>query len=267
MVRASKQRAIAGTVTNYMKVNSFLLLAFWLGMVCSCNTQDSGAKAPESEEEYSWSLEQAKKHAADYNNPETWIQETLMMEIENLSLYPQDDVPLHTSPFPTPKYDSPGNGNGPLEIEIGGKKIVGHNVIIGRGPHSEHLFKNEGDKFISYFSIITISDGLGTPNPVHASSRNHPHYFSQGSLNTSSKNRVDWIAVQLADKGALAIVNGRTFDLRVGRLIMVAPQKDGSIRFYQKDAPCMNSNELDYYLQDLKEDKHVIGFFAQAGNI
>ena len=52
-------------------------------MVWSCNSKDSDAKAPDTEKEYSWSLEQAEKHASDFNNPETWIQETLNMEIEN----------------------------------------------------------------------------------------------------------------------------------------------------------------------------------------
>jgi hypothetical protein len=205
--------------------------------------------------------------ASDFNSPEKWDTKTLEMEIENLEKYPALDLPLFDSPFPTPEYASPGNGNGTIETEIGGKNIIGHNVFIGRGEHSEHLFKNAEDTYITYFTILTISDGKETENPVMATSRNHPHYLSQGSLNTSTKSRVDWIATQLADKNAYAIVNSRFFDLRVGRLILVAPQKDGSIRFYQTDASPMDSAELKKFIEALKTDRKTMGFFNNEDNI
>jgi hypothetical protein len=72
---------------------------------------------------------------------------------------------------------------------------------------------------------------------------------------------VDWIAVQLADKNAYAIINSRLFDLRVGRLILAAPQKDGSIRFYQTDAPLMNAKERKKYIKNMNADSKMIRFF------
>ncbi|NRB83133.1 MAG: hypothetical protein HRU49_05085 [Winogradskyella sp.] len=147
------------------------------------------------------------------------------------------------------------------------KKIIGHTVIIGRGEHSEHLFKTITDEYITYFTILTIADSLKTENPVIATSRNHPHYLAQGSLNKSSKSRVDWVAIQLADKNAYSIVNARIFDLRVGRLILVAPQKDGSIRFYQTQAPTMNLNEREKFIENLKTQPKAIAFFSDHNNI
>lgn len=247
-----------------MKTNSWLALIFLLGILTSCNTQTE--KKDTISESY-WTLEKAKKLAADFNSPEKWDNKTLEMEVENLKKYPPSDFPLFESPFPTPEYFSPGNGNGHIQTEIGGKKIIGHYVIIGRGEHSEHLFKNADDEYVTYFTILTIADGKVTENPVQATSRNHPHYLSQGSLNTSTKSRVDWISTQLADKNAYTIVNLRLFDLRVGRLILAAPQKDGSIRFYQTDALPMNSVEREKFIEDLKTDQKAIEFFQYENNI
>ena len=217
-----------------------------------------------------WTLEKARKHARDYNDSTKWETETLDMEVENLKKYSQLDFPLYQSPFPTPKYSSPGNGNGGIESKIANKNIVGHYAIIGKGEHSEHLFKKIKDtteKYATYFAILTISDGKDSRSPVEASSRNHPNYFSQGSLNTSTKSRVDWVAIQLADKNAYAIVNGRIFDLRVGRIILAAPQKDGSIRFYQTDAPPMSTKDKDKYIEELKTDENAKEFFGAETNI
>ena len=109
-----------------------------------------------------WTLEKAKKQAQDYNDSTKWEIETLDMEVENLQKYPLLDFPLYQSPFPTPKYSSPGNGNGGIESKIADKNIVGQYAIIGKGEHSEHLFQNFKDtteKYATYFAILTISDG------------------------------------------------------------------------------------------------------------
>lgn len=220
-----------------------------------------------NEQETFWNLEKSKKHAADYNSPGTWDMKTLEKETKSHKKNPPADYPLFPSPFPTPKYDSPGNGNGPIQTKIGNAQIIGQYVTIGKDEHSQHLFKNPTDQYVSYFTILTISDGKGKSNPVSATSRNHPHYLSQGSLNTSTRSRVDWVAVQLADKNAYATVNSRIFDLRVGRVILAAPQSDGSIRFYQLDAPAMNTKEREAYIESLKKNKKVVAFFSTKSNI
>jgi hypothetical protein len=247
-----------------MKTNFLLTFIILIGILTSCN---SHSEKKDTFTEPFWTLEKAKKMASDFNSPEKWDNKTLVMEIEMLKKYPPLDFPLYTSPFPTPDYESPGNGNGSIETEIGGKKIIGHTVIIGRGKHSEYLFKNLNDEYVTYFTILTIADGIETENPVLATSRNHPHYLAQGSLNTSSKSRVDWVAIQFANKNAYGIVNTRIFDLRIGCLILVAPQKDGSIRFFQTEAPTMNSDEREKFIENLKTEPRVFEFFNNENNI
>lgn len=236
-------------------------------MLASCNSESKKKDNNDLAIEPFWNLEKAKKQALDFNSSDTWDTKTLEMEIGYIDALTSLDFPFFTSPFPTPEYESPGNGNSSIETEIGGKKIIGHTVIIGRGEHSEHLFKTITDEYITYFTILTIADSLKTENPVIATSRNHPHYLAQGSLNKSSKSRVDWVAIQLADKNAYSIVNARIFDLRVGRLILVAPQKDGSIRFYQTQAPTMNLNEREKFIENLKTQPKAIAFFSDHNNI
>lgn len=254
-------------VTINMKTNISITFIFWIGMLIPCHSQTVKKEITDTIHDPYWTLEKAKKLASDFNSPKKWDMKTLEMEIENLDKYPSSDYPLNVSPFPTPEYASPGNGNGAIETIISEKKIIGHYVIIGKGEHSDYLFGNPEDEYVTYFTILTISDEMESENPVMASSRNHPHYVSQGSLNTSSKSRVDWIATQFADKNAFAMVNSRLFDLRVGRLILVAPQKDGSIRFYQTDMQTLNSKEREKYIEELKTSKTAIEFFNDKNNI
>lgn len=237
-----------------------------LVVTVSCSTTRGHKQNEESKSPY-WTLEKAKDQASDFNSPETWDTETLEMEVGYIDALTSQDLPLFSSPFPTPKYDSPGNGNGPIKTEISGKSVEGQYAIIAKGEHSSHLFNNSADEYVVYFTVLSIADGKELENPVSATSRNHPHYLSQGSINTSTKSRVDWVAVQLADQNAYAIINFRLFDLRAGRLILVAPQKDGSIRFYQTDAPIMNTTEQKEYIENLKNKAEVIDFFNNKNNI
>lgn len=238
-----------------------------LSLLISCTADQRQIEDKATPSEPFWNLEKAKRQASDFNSPEKWDTETLEMEIGYVDVLTSQDLPLFASPFPTPTYESPGNGNSPVETEIGGKKIIGQTVTIGRGDHSEYLLANSTDDHATYFTILTIADGMETENPLLATSRNHPHYVSQGSLNTSSKSRVDWVAAQLADRNAYAIVNTRLFDLRVGRLILVAPQKDGSIRFYQSSIPIMSSAEHKDYIDNLDSKSEMIDFFKNGNNI
>lgn len=239
---------------------TFFTTFFCIFLCCSI----SSCQKIEDEE---WNLEQAIEQARKFNSPDNWDLKMLQMEMTTYDDYFYDDYPLMMSPFPTPEYSSPGNGNRGLRVKINGKQIIGHTALIGRGTYSEDLFLNADDKYVSYFTILVIDDQKGNPNPVAVSSRNHPNYFAQGSINTGGRNRVDWVAIQMADGNAYAVVNGKIFDLRVGRVIFAAPKKDGSIRFYQANDQTMNPEELDQYLKKIEDSNRVVDFFSGDGNI
>lgn len=100
-----------------------------------------------------------------------------------------------------------------------------------------------------------------------ASSRNHPDYIGQGSINTK-ENRIDFISFLTADRNNYAIVNLRLFDLNQGRIVRIAPQKDGSFRSMQRDAPVLSAEEVERYLiEELLNESKVNTFFTNDGNI
>ncbi|GAB5408530.1 MAG: hypothetical protein BalsKO_08950 [Balneolaceae bacterium] len=102
---------------------------------------------------------------------------------------------------------------------------------------------------------------------VFVSSRNHPHYVGQGFVKTKS-NEIDFMSFLTADRNGYAIVNMRLFDLRIGRIVLIAPQKDGTLRSLQLDSEIMSSEEMDDHMKNLmSNDKTVIDFFTKKSNI
>ena len=246
-----------------MRFPVFKFLVFIMPVASLAQDDDSAIVS----NEFIWNEHTAAKQAEKFNSPATWDMEVLQSEIDFLKEFPSPDYPLHMSPFPTPDYTTNGNGSKGSSLKISGKPVIGHSAIVNRGKHSEFLFKDENNRQAVYFTILSIDNGLEEPNPIVVSSRNHPNYFAQGSLNSNSENRVDWVAIQSADQNAYAVVNGKIFDLRLGRVILAAPQQDGSIRFFQTKCGPMSTADLDSYLQRLKTDKKAIEFFSKGGNI
>jgi hypothetical protein len=80
--------------------------------------------------------------------------------------------------------------------------------------------------------------------------------------------------MQLADRSAYAIVNMRLFDLRFGRLVIVAPQPDNTLRFLQvetgdllpegKEMPPIVNN-LNAHISNLLKKKEVLDFVNRFG--
>ncbi|MCH7524997.1 MAG: hypothetical protein IIC74_08310 [Bacteroidetes bacterium] len=122
-----------------------------------------------------------------------------------------------------------------------------------------------------FFSIVVLTDSIDlkryTHTDVSVSSRNHPHYVGQGFVKTKS-NRIDFVSFISADRNSYAIINLRLFDLRIGRIILIAPKKDGTLRSLQLDSPTMSSDEMDNHLKwILENNKQVIDFFTKPDNI
>ncbi len=83
---------------------------------------------------------------------------------------------------------------------------------------------------------------------------------------------VDWVQIALANDNNWAIINKRIFDLKFGTSILVAPQKDGSLRFLQLPAPgsYQQSNQkqfFDEYVAGLAKNESVNAFFTNENTI
>ncbi len=121
-----------------------------------------------------------------------------------------------------------------------------------------------------FFQIIVLTDTTDNENyALHQSavlSRNHPDYLGQGFIKTQS-NRIDYLAFQTAENDAFAIVNTRLYNLNFGKTILIAPQKDKTLRSLQIKSPQMTSLSLKKSTEDLLNQKEIIDFFQKEGNI
>ena len=102
---------------------------------------------------------------------------------------------------------------------------------------------------------------------VNVVSRNHPDYLGQGMIKTKNE-KIEFVAFITAERKQFAIVNSRLFDLELGRTILIAPQKDGSLRSMQiKSEEIIDFKNLKNYNQSLINDKKIIEFFNSENTI
>lgn len=115
-----------------------------------------------------------------------------------------------------------------------------------------------------FFEILVLTDTIDNVNhklnQSMVTSRNHPDYLGQGFIKTKN-NRIDFIAFQTAENNAYAIVNARLFDLNYGKTVLIAPQKDQSLRSLQIKSPQITSDSIIPYTNQLLMDKKIIEFF------
>lgn len=236
-----------------MKTQLTLVLTFII-FTTSCTTD---IKTTDS----NWTTENAAMLVKKSNDSTYWNLDMLNEELAYVDMLKTLDVPFILSPFPVPDYETAGNGNFPIKLKLEDKQLIGHAATVYKNDEMNHLFNSDTTDALTYFSIITIA----TNNNEHviATSRNHPNYVAQGSLNIGTESNVDWVAFQTPNKGAFAIVNGKFFDLEFGKTILCAPRKDGSVRFYQfKDLTIDKEN-----LTPLLSNNIIKSFFLNYGNI
>lgn len=246
-------------------MNKTLLFTFLI-LVLSCTVQ-------EEKPEFIWNLEKERIHNENRNDSTTWS--SINWEIDSLNIA-LDGKPLIKGAFPVPNYeliDSTFNGLGNsgnwTGFDFGDKKIVHHSFFVSKNRVNEKFISDKPNEV--YFSIAVLTDFIDlnaySHTYVSALSRNHPHYVGQGFVKTTS-NEIEFVSFVTADRNNYALVNMRLFDLRIGRIILIAPQQDGSLRSLQLNSSIMSSEEIDAYIEDLvSNDEEVIDFFTKEGNI
>ena len=231
-------------------------------------------KAQKIDNEFKWNLEKEKIQNENRND-------STKIDIRNWIVDTKNKIQITGKPFingvfPVPKYDLSidsfeglGNSGDWKGFNLKNKKIIYHSLYV-----KKNKFNNDSIPFVSnkvYFSIIVLTDSIDLKNYSHTnvsiSSRNHPHYIGQGFIRTK-QNEVDFAAFITADDNSYAIVNMRLYDLRIGRIILIAPKKDGTLRSLQIDSAEMSSEEINNYIKDiLTNNKKVIDFFTKPDNI
>tara|TARA_R110002050_G_scaffold39891_2_gene97870 strand:+ start:5972 stop:6742 length:771 start_codon:yes stop_codon:yes gene_type:complete len=256
-----------------MKGPVFLVIPFLFLLGCNQNE----ILDTEVEKEF-WTLEKENQFLADRNDSAKWDWDMFNQDLEARSVF-QTDVPVGVGVFPCPNYDLLGkgsfggigmfgtNGDGD-ELKIGEKSILYNSFYVKASDAARGFVGIKEDRV--FFQIIVLTDFIDTLNYSHLQkqlvSRNHPDYIGEGFYKTQN-NKIDYVAFITANQSSYAIVNMRMFDLTKGRTILIAPQKDGSLRSMQIDSPVLSSQEIQGYTDKLLKKEEIENFFSQRGNI
>jgi len=191
-----------------------------------------------------------------------------------------NEMPIKYGAFPVPKYSLIGKESF-KEISCGSnykripysenKNLIYTFLCINRNEVSM-LHAPADNPYEIFFTIMVLSDiPVDTIDnshaKVHMTSRNHPDYIGEGFIRTQ-QDRIEYIAFTTAERNEYAVVNMRLFNLNHGRTILIAPQKDGSLRSLQiKSDSILSIENIDSYLDELLEQHNIKTFLSDKNNI
>ena len=188
----------------------------------------------------------------------------------------ENKLPINFGAWPVPEYsllgedsfNGLGNGGNFTGIDFNGKKLLYSFFSVNKNRFTENYLNDEPNEV--FFSIVMLTDFIDTKDYSHAgifiSSRNNPDYLGEGFFKTK-ENKIDYLAFLTANRDEYAIINMRLFNLKHGRIILIAPQKDGSLRSMQIENSILTDKEMEDFIEKTLARKDVIEFFGKSGNI
>lgn len=178
--------------------------------------------------------------------------------------------------FPYPDYDSISNktfsGIGTTGnfygIDLDGKKIVYTSFFENKSSLNSYRVKENNRVF---FTILVLTDFVDdkdfTSMKSQIVSRNFPDVIGQGLIKTK-QNKIDFSSFITFENDEYAIVNLKLYNLKYGNVILIAPQKDGSLRSMQiKDDVYMTTEKLKSYIDKLLIKQEIKTFFTNKNVI
>ncbi|MDR2890307.1 MAG: hypothetical protein LBV18_01680 [Alistipes sp.] len=239
-----------------MKYISIFLLAVTFSVSCATQTK-------------TWTKANYRNHIANREDPAVWDMQMLEVDVRDMPLMYDPELPMN-GVFPEPLYSvqmentwtATGNDGGEVRIEE--RKIFYEFFYTGRNVNNTRYIGEAEDEV--FFLILVLTDTDENEYISDISSRNNPDVMGQGRFNLKN-SEVDYIAFLTADRNNYAIVNGRLFDLRFGRIVLIAPQKDGSFRSMQLSSPIMSSDDVEGCVESLVGKRKPQKFFLAPGNI
>jgi len=184
--------------------------------------------------------------------------------------------PINFGAFPVPEYKLLGEGtfNGVgvagnfAGADVGGKTVLYSYFNVNNNAINRAVIDDTSSEV--FFAIVVLTDTVDVANLTHAgvyvTSRNNPDFMGSGFFRTQT-DRVDYVAFLTAGRDEYAIVNMRLFNLEHGRIVLIAPQMDGSLRSMQVATPVLSAEEVDGYINQLLKRDDVETFFTADGNI
>lgn len=219
-----------------------------------------------------WSKAKRSEHLENIKDSTTWDLKLFVNDKRDVDL--GDIGPFEVGTFPVPKYDLvgiesfKGLGSKGGIFHIGSKNLLMNSFYIMENELNKDRLNGGKDEI--FFQILILTDTIDDTNynlsKSIAISRNHPDYLGQGFLRTKN-NRIDYMAFQTAENNAYAIINTRIFDLNFGKTVLIAPQKDRTLKSLQIQSPKLTFDSILKYTEDLIESEEIIEFFEKKGTI
>lgn len=187
-----------------------------------------------------------------------------------------DRGPFNYGVFPYPVYDSIskntfsgiGTAGNPFGLNLNGKKIVYTSFSENKSRINSYRVQEKDNVF---FVIAVLTDYIDTDkfttSKAQIVSRNFPDVIGQGYINTRNE-RIDFSAFITIEDDQFAIVNMKLYNLKYGKFILIAPQKDGSLRSLQiKEDLNLTSENLKNQLEQLFKKEEIAEFFNNKNTI
>ena len=224
-----------------------------------------------------WNDEIEKQHLLNREDSSTWDYSMLNEDLEWIE-FGKKMEPFRCGIFPVPKYDLLGEGTfrgmgfgtNYRELDNNGKNLLYTFFYVQKNKLTEkYLPVDKPDEV--FFTIIVLSDVVDTVDyshvEIHIISRNNPDYIGQGLFKTQN-DEINYMAFLTADRNGYAIVNMRLFNLKNGRTILIAPQKDGSLRSMQLESEqIISEKDIGRYIDEVLLRETVKKFFTNKSNI
>lgn len=246
-------------------MKTFFLIIF-CAFVLQLNAQQNQCQSDTIRQ---WSGEWQKQFLSDRENPEKWDSEHFIEDLQNLPTYKHS--PLRMGVFPTPNYDLyPGTFDGIVAANFDIHLPSGQRIACMISGNSKTSLNESsiGDNDVDFYFVLAVvtdvpQDTINYDDVnIDGVSRNHPDVISQGYVRTSQTDKIDFVAFKAANNDAYAVVNMRLFNLNDGNVVVIVPQKDGSLRSMQiKPNELLTFQTLRSYLTSLfTENKQVNKF-------
>lgn len=239
-----------------------------LAIIYGCSKNPSESKPIDTQ----WDLQKREQHLNNRIDSTTWDRDMLKNDLQLIGI--GDFGPFEIGVFPVSNYDLIGKdsfkglGNKNEEFLINDKKILMNCFFVGENELNKSRLNGMKDQV--FFQILVLTDTIDNENynlnKSIAISRNHPDYLGQGFVQTKT-SRIDYLAFQTAENNSYAIINSRIFDLHFGKTILIAPQKNNTLRSLQINSPELTSDSILEYTNKLNTDKKIMEFFDNNENI
>ena len=249
-------------------MNRLLLFLTILVVFSNCSNVVSVVNSGDNQ----WNIRKREQHLNNRNDAASWDRK--MLEESRGNIDDRDYGPFELSVFPEPKYGLIGKGSFKgVCYEIGKLQVKDKKILMSSFFVKENALNKDrlnGMKDEVFFQILILTDTIGNVNDKLTEniiiSRNHPDYLGQGFVKTKN-NRIDYVAFTTAENETYAIINTRIFNLRFGKTILIAPQKDKTLRSLQIKGREITSDSITKSTESLIKDEKVIKFFDRKENI